>query len=150
MKVSLARDFKEFAALLNRHSVRFLVVGGYAVGFHGHPRYTKDFDLWVESDDENVDKLLHALSDFGFGDVNLQSADFLEPGRVIQLGREPVRIDLLTSLKGIDEFSTAHMARLNVDVDGVPIPVIGLDDLMTAKAAAGRPQDLADIDSLGK
>lgn len=94
-------DFKEFVALLNAHEVRFLVVGGYAVAFHGHPRYTKDLDVWVEP--ENARRLMRALEAFGFGSVGLEAQDFLEPDYIVQLGYPPNRIDLITSLKGAEQ-----------------------------------------------
>ena len=99
--MTIAPDFSEFAACLNGREVRYLVVGGYAVAFHGHPRYTKDLDVWIERTPENVRRLLSGLGDFGFGAVGLVEADFLEPEQVIQLGYPPLRIDLLTSLVGV-------------------------------------------------
>jgi hypothetical protein len=95
----LSKDFKEFIELLNGHKVRYLVVGGYAVAFHGHPRYTKDLDVWIELSSENADKVIKALEDFGFGSMGLKSEDFLESDQIIQLGYPPNRIDILASLK---------------------------------------------------
>ena len=148
MKVSLPHDFKEFVALLNDHDVRYLIVGGYAVSFHGHPRYTKDLDVWIDSPTANVERLLKALDEFGFAELNLSVEDFQQPGQIIQLGREPVRIDLLTSVKGLD-FDGALPSRLVAKVEEVEVAVVGLADLKTSKQAAGRPQDIADLDHLG-
>lgn len=145
--MKLDRDFKEFVGLLNSHEVRYLIVGGYAVGFHGHARYTKDLDVWIDAAPPNAEVLLAVLDKFGFGALGLTAKDFREPDQVVQLGREPVRIDLLTSVKGAD-FTEAWERLKAVDVDGVTCKVIGLEDLRSAKAAAGRPQDLADIDHL--
>jgi len=143
----LNQDFKEFLALLVRHDVRYLIVGGYSVAFHGHPRYTKDLDVWVLTSEENATKLVAALQAFGFGSLGLTQADFLEPGYVVQLGQPPARIDLLTSLTGVD-FESCWRNRTELVVDGLAIPVISLDDLKRNKRALGRHQDLADLESL--
>ena len=105
----ISPDFKEFITLLNTHNVRYLVVGGYAVAFHGHPRYTKDIDIWLERTLENAARLLAALDAFGFGSLGLKVEDFLQPGYTIQLGYPPNRIDLLTSLSELD-FSSCYDA----------------------------------------
>lgn len=141
------RDFREFLACLAAHDVRFLVVGGYAVAAHGHPRYTGDLDLWVWTGAENAESLLTALADFGFGSMGLVANDFTEPGRVVQLGYPPVRIDLLTSIDGV-EFESCFDRRVEVVVDGLSVPFIALDDLRRNKASSGRPQDLADLAAL--
>lgn len=145
----LNQDFRELLALLGRHDVRFLVVGGYSVALHGHPRYTKDLDLWILADATNADRLLHALDAFGFGSLGLSSSDFTTPGQVVQLGVAPARIDLLTSLTGVD-FDACWSRRVNVEVDGLRLPVISLDDLRVNKRALGRHQDLADLDALSE
>lgn len=145
--MTIATDFREFAASLNAHDVRYLVVGGYAVAFHGHPRYTKDLDVWVDATPDNARRLLDALRDFGFGSVGLGVQDFLTPGDVIQLGYPPLRIDLLTSLTGVD-FERCYPDRSVLTVEGVAIPVIGLDGLRENKRALGRHQDLADLENL--
>jgi predicted nucleotidyltransferase len=140
-------DFRELLELLDRHDVRFLVVGGYSVALHGHPRYTKDLDLWILADGSNAERLLAALGDFGFGSLGLSAGDFTAPGHVVQLGVAPARIDLLTSLSGVD-FETCWARRETVDVDGLRLPVISLDDLRANKRALGRHQDLADLEAL--
>ena len=94
----LSQDFKEFVQLLNEHKVRYLVIGGYAVAFHGHPRYTKDIDVWIGLDKGNAGNLLNALKDFGFGSLGLKTEDFLNSDQVVQLGYPPNRIDLLTRI----------------------------------------------------
>ena len=143
----LPQDFSEFVELLNENSVRYLIVGGYAVGFHGHARYTKDLDVWIEPTEQNATRLLQALDQFGFGQLNLKVDDFVTPEQIIQLGHEPIRIDLLTSVKGA-EFSEAIKSAVDAEVDGVNYVVIGLEQLIAAKKAAGRPQDLGDVDLL--
>lgn len=145
--MELDRDFKEFLACLVAHEVRFLVVGGYAVALHGHPRYTGDLDVWVWTDAENAAGLLSALADFGFGSVGLSSADFTEPNRVVQLGYPPVRIDLLTSIDAVD-FEACFARRVDVVIGELSVPFIALEDLRRNKAASGRPQDRADLAAL--
>ncbi len=140
-------DFSEFVALLNRQKIDYLIVGGYAVGFHGHARYTKDLDIWIHATTENTTQLINVLEEFGFGELGLKSQDFLAAGQVVQLGREPVRIDLLTSVRGV-EFADATQNAITINLEGVNYRVIGLEDLIAAKKAAGRPQDLADVDQL--
>lgn len=144
----LDRNFSEFISSLHARDARFLLVGGYALAVHGRPRYTADLDIWLLIDPDNADRVLEALEDFGFGDVGLTAADFLRPDHVVQLGYPPLRIDLLTSLDGVD-FSDCYTRRVEVDLDGISVPVISLDDLRRNKAASGRAQDLADLEALG-
>lgn len=142
--MDLNPDFKEFIQLLNAHSVRYLVVGGYAVAFHGYPRNTKDIDIWLWLDASNADRLLHALADFGFRSLNFTAADFLEPDQIIQLGYPPARIDLLTTVPGVD-FEDCYRTRLEVQLGDVTVSVIDLENLKRTKRASGRLQDLADL-----
>lgn len=143
----ISPDFKEFITLLNTHNVRYLVVGGYAVAFHGHPRYTKDIDIWLERTSENAARLLAALDAFGFGSLGLKGEDFLQPGYTIQLGYPPNRIDLLTSLSELD-FSSCYDAKIEDEIEGMLMYFIDIEHLKVSKRASGRPQDLADIDNL--
>jgi phage replication-related protein YjqB (UPF0714/DUF867 family) len=140
-------DFKEFLQLLNDNQVRYLVTGGYAVAFHGYPRYTKDLDIWIELSRDNAQKLIAALDEFGFASLGLSEQDFLEPGTVIQLGHPPNRIDLLTTVTGVD-FETCYRSRIVIRVDDSDVNFIDLDNLRKNKQAVGRPQDLADLDNL--
>jgi hypothetical protein len=144
----LNRDFREFAELLAANGVEALLVGGYALAAHGHPRYTGDIDFWVRRTPENIARLLEALADFGFGSMGLKPEDF-DADTVIQLGHPPRRIDLLTALDGVD-FDTCWADREQIDVGGVSLQVIGRADLVANKRAAGRPQDLADLAALGE
>ena len=146
--MELNPDFKEFFESLNRNDVRYLVVGGYAVAFHGYPRYTKDIDVWIEATTDNVQRLIQALRDFGFGALGLQERDFLEPGYTIQLGRPPNRIDLLTSVHGVD-FPVCFESKVSAELAGLVIQVISLEHLKENKRAVGRFQDLADLENLG-
>jgi hypothetical protein len=143
----LNRDFKEFAELLNAEGVEYLVVGGYALAAHGHPRYTGDIDFWVRPSGDNVSRLLSVLRRFGFESLGLKAADF-GPDSVIQLGQPPRRIDLLTAIDGV-EFDACWARRDQVTVDGVALPIIGLEDFATNKRSSGRLKDLADLESLG-
>lgn len=143
----LSKDFKEFIESLNAHNVRYLVVGGYAVAFHGYPRYTNDFDVWIEISEENAQYILTALEDFGFGSLGLKKEDFLEDNQIIQLGYPPNRIDILTTLKNV-EFAQCYSERIEVDIQGTRMPFIDLDNLIRNKLATGRPQDLADAENL--
>jgi hypothetical protein len=143
----LNKDFKEFAELLNSIGVEYLVVGGYALAAHGHPRYTGDLDVWVRPSSDNVDKLLKVLHAFGFGSLGLSKEDFLQPQAVIQLGRPPQRIDLLTSIDGV-RFDDCYPKRVPMVVAGVSLPIIDLASFRANKLASGRPKDLADISQL--
>ena len=143
----LNRDFKEFVELLNSTGVEYLIVGGYALAAHGHPRYTGDLDIWVGPGEANLDRLLVALDRFGFGRLGLKRADFQQPGAVVQLGYPPARIDLLTAIDGV-EFDACRSRKLVMRIGGVDLPIIGLEDFRTNKRTAGRAQDLADLESL--
>jgi len=143
----LNQDFKEFIQLLNKHEIRYLVIGGYAVAFHGYPRYTKDIDVWIGLDKENAENFIHALNDFGFGSLGLKAEDFLNPDQVVQLGYPPNRIDLLTQIKGVD-FETCYAARVEVNIEGTVVNFIDLENLKRNKRATGRFQDLADLEHL--
>jgi hypothetical protein len=143
----LNQDFKEFIASLNANEARYLVVGGYAVALHGYPRYTKDLDIWVEMTAENAAKILKALDQFGFGSLEIAVSDFTLPDRMLQLGYPPGRIDILTTLPGV-EFVECYAARTTVNVDGVLVNFIDLENLKKNKKATGRHQDLADLENL--
>ncbi len=143
----LSKDFKEFIESLNKSDVRYLVVGGYAVAFHGHPRYTKDLDVWVELSPDNANRIVKALEDFGFGSLDIKAEDFLVGDQIIQLGFPPHRIDILTTLKGVT-FEQCYQSKAHLEVDGVPINFIDVENLKRNKRATGRSQDLADVENL--
>ena len=143
----LNQDFKEFIQLLNDNQVNYLVIGGYAVAVHGHPRYTKDIDIWIEISEENSQKIITALAEFGFGSLGLTAQDFQEPHQIIQLGYPPNRIDLITSPDGID-FQTCYESKIEVMLDDIAVKFIDLDNLKRNKLASGRLQDLADLENL--
>jgi hypothetical protein len=141
------KDFKEFIRLLNQNKVRYLVVGGYAVAFHGHPRYTKDLDIWIWINKSNAVNLIQSLREFGFQSLDLTPEDFLEPGYIIQLGYPPNRIDLITEVQGVD-FDTCFESRIEAEIEDIVIFFIDLENLKKNKKAVGRHQDLADIENL--
>lgn len=145
--MQLDRDFREFVASFIDHDVRFMVVGGLAVAAHGLPRSTGDLDAWVWIDPANAARILDALQAFGFGDLGLESSDFIRPDSVIQLGYPPHRVDILTSIDAVD-FEDAWQRRVLIELDGLAIPFISRADLIRNKIAVGRPQDLSDVDRL--
>lgn len=142
-------DFRDLFFELSAAEVRFLVVGAHAVTFHSVPRYTKDIDIWVEPTRENAARAFSALSKFGAPVESVSVEDLCSPGVIFQIGVEPNRIDVLTSIAGL-EFGEAWGRRVASTYGGVPISVLGLDDLIASKKAAGRPQDLLDVDWLEK
>ena len=140
-------DFKEFFQLLNANDVRYIIVGAYAVAYHGYPRYTKDIDIWIWINPENAEKIVKTLRDFGFESLGLQASDFLEAETIIQLGYTPNRIDLIMGMPGVD-FEECYAKRVEEEIDGVHLAFIDLENLKKAKKASGRLQDLADIENL--
>ena len=142
--MKLHPDIREFIALCLSRKVEFLLVGGYALAVHGAPRFTEDIDLMVLVSPANADKLWQVLEDFGFGDVGIHREDFLEADQVIQLGRAPNRIDLLTGISGVT-WQEAWESRIATFFDDLEIPVIGKAHLIRNKQATGRPQDHADV-----
>ena len=143
----LNKDFREFLQLLNEHEVRYLIVGGYAVAFHGYPRYTKDLDVWIWVNPMNASHIVEALEAFGFSGLSI--SDFTTPEDLIQLGYPPHRIDIITSCDGLD-FDACYGERVLAKIDGLEIPFIDLTNLIVNKKATGRPQDLGDVDNLQK
>ncbi len=143
----LNKDFKEFVKLLNSRNVEYLIVGGYALAAHGHPRYTGDIDIWISTSENNASLVLEALQEFGFGELGITAADLLAPKSVVQLGYPPARIDLLSSIDGVS-FADCYAGRIVMRIDEVDLPVINVADFRTNKLAAGRLKDLADIEAL--
>lgn len=143
----LQADLREFIGLLNSHKVEYLVVGGHAVAFHGHPRFTGDIDFLVRTTPSNVHRVLDVLNAFGFGALGITERDLLEPGRIVQLGHPPNRIDILTSISGVD-FDSAWEGRVETVMDDQPVSLLGWDELLQNKRASGRQKDLADIEKL--
>jgi hypothetical protein len=146
--MGLSKDWKEFLELLNSRGVDYIIVGAHSLALHGRPRYTGDLDILVRSTSENARMLVAILNDFGFAASGFKESDFLKSGQLIQLGRAPTRIDLLTSISGVSS-EEAFASKVSAELDGIPVFVLGKDALIRNKRAVGRPQDLADIDALG-
>ena len=145
--MALSKDWREFLELLNSRGVDYVIVGAQSLAFHGRPRHTGDLDILVRPTPDNARLLLALLNQFGFEQSSFKETDFLQPEQIIQLGRVPNRIDLLTSLTGVatDE---AFDAKVSAIIDGIPVFILGKDALIRNKRAVGRPQDLADISAL--
>jgi hypothetical protein len=144
----LSSDLREFVELLNSRGVEYVIVGAHSLAFHGRPRYTGDLDILIRSTRDNAAKLVELLNEFGFANVGFKESDFIESEQLIQLGRPPNRIDLLTSLTGVTS-DDAFATKISADLDGIPVFILGRDALIRNKRATGRPQDLADLDNLG-
>ena len=143
---TLPKDFKEFIELLNKNNVRYIVIGGYAVVYHGYVRSTNDIDIWIDIREDNIENILKALDDFGFSSLNLKESDF-SPDQIIQLGYPPNRIDLITTPAGID-FDTCYQSKEQVAIDKISINIIDVENLLKSKKASNRTRDLADIEEL--
>jgi len=144
---SLAKDFKEFLKLLNSNKVEYLVIGGYVVGTYGYIRATNDLDIWVKTELGNSARINRALDEFGFSSTNRAPELFLTPHKVVRMGVPPIRIEVLTSISGV-EFDVCYAEKELVKMDDIVVPVISLARLRENKAASGRPKDLADLDNL--
>lgn len=142
MKVE--KDYEEFFALFNKHNVRYVIIGAYAVGFHAKPRYTKDIDILVEPSQKNAESIMNALTEFGFGGLDLSCRDFIKRDNIIQLGYEPLRIDILTSVKGCG-FSRAWKNRVVGDYGREKVYFIGIHELIKIKKLSGRASDKIDL-----
>ncbi len=143
----LTDDFKEFLRLFNANRVDYLLVGGYAVGLHGYPRATVDLDVWVRATPVNAEQVLRSLRDFGFDLPTLQSSLFTDPRSIVRFGTPPFRIEVMTSIDGVD-YDACRARAVEFTLDGLHVPVISLADLKVNKRAAGRHKDLADLDNL--
>lgn len=144
---TLPPDFVEFLRLLDEHRVEYLVIGGYAVGAHGHPRTTKDLDIWVGATSLNAARAVEAIRAFGFDQPSLTTALLSTPGNIVRMGYPPIRIEIFNEIPGV-EFGPCHTRRAKIAIDGQELAVISLDDLIANKIATGRMQDLADVEAL--
>jgi hypothetical protein len=145
--MKLSKDLREFVALLNAAEVKYLLVGGHALAYHGYPRYTGDVDFFVEMSPGNAAALESVLKEFGFGELDIARDDFLQPETIVQLGRPPNRIDLITSISGVT-FAEAWEARVRTEIDGLPVGIISKALLVRNKRASNRPKDVADLAEL--
>jgi len=142
-------DFRDFLKLFNDHGVEFIIVGGYALAFHGAPRFTGDLDLFIQPSPGNARNVLKALAEFGFDFPNLTLDDFQKPDTVVQLGLPPIRIDLITSISGVSwEDADAH--KEPGSYGEIPVCYLGRNEFIRNKTASGRKKDLADLEALGE
>ena len=147
--MAIRTDFRELLELFNKHKVEYLIVGGYALAFHGVPRVTGDIDLFVRPTSENAERILAALDEFGFGSSNLSRDDFLTPGMVVQLGVPPVRVDILTRVSGVS-WEKADTDKVSGCYADTPVFFLSREDFIANKKATGRAKDAADIEALGE
>ena len=147
MELELPKDFKEFLRLLRAHGVEYLLIGGWAVGYHGYPRATDDLDVWIAIAPENASRVVEALIDFGFDVPELASALFLQDDQIIRMGVAPLRIEVSTSISGV-EFDECYRERLETTLDNEPVSLISLRHLKINKKASGRLKDLSDLENL--
>lgn len=145
----LNKNFREFIELLNARGVEYLIVGGYAVGYYGHPRYTKDLDVFVALSRKNAERLVKVLKDFGFADNPPSVSSFLSPERIVEIGREPQKIQILTDIDGV-AFDACFSSKVCVELDGLKVPFISFDDLMKNKKSTRRSKDRIDVIELLK
>ncbi len=143
----LPPDFKEFLQLLNAHNVRYLLIGGYAVGYHGYPRATVDMDIWIATHPDNARRIVTALKQFGFDLPELEETIFLQEDKVIRMGLPPMRLEILTSVSGV-EFEECFNERIVDTIDSIPVNLISLERLKQNKKASGRHKDLNDLEHL--
>jgi len=142
------KDFKELLSAFNVHHVRYLIVGGYAVSFHAQPRATKDIDILIDPAEDNSKAVYAALVEFGAPLQGLRAKDFREPGSFFRMGTPPQMVDILPRISGVD-FATAWSRRVDSEIEeGLVVSFISREDLLKAKLAAGRPEDLADVSAL--
>ena len=147
--MTLDKDFEDFIFLVNKFAVDYMVVGGYALAFHGKPRHTGDLDIWINLSEDNALKMTSVLNEFGMASLGMKKDEFLQKGGITQIGYPPLRIDILNEIDGIG-FDEAYPNKLIIDVDGLPVNYIGLDDLIKNKQTSGRSRDLSDIKELYK
>jgi len=147
--IVLEQDYKDLISIFIEEKVQFLLVGGYAVGLHGHPRVTKDLDLWICANSKNAPLVVESLAKFGAPMQDISAQDFEREGTIIQIGVEPVRIDLITKVAGIN-FEEAIQNVIIMKIENLDIPTISLQDLIKNKKASGRHRDLDDVESLEK
>jgi len=147
--MEVQQDFRDLLELFNKHKVDFIIVGAYALGFHGAPRYTGDLDVFVRPDPINARSIMQALNEFGFGFVGLSAADFEKEGKVIQLGLPPVRVDIITSITGVS-WEQARSGRVKGQFGDLMVYFIGRDDFIENKRALGRKKDISDLEAVGE
>jgi len=147
--MEVQQDFRELLRLFNAHDVAYVIVGGYALAFHGAPRYTGDLDILVRPDEENALRVMKALDEFGFGSIGLKDTDFIHQDKIVQLGVPPVRIDIITSISGVS-WGKALAGAVKGNYGEIPVSYLGRDEFIENKRAIGRLKDRADLEALGE
>ncbi len=147
MDIELPSDFKEFLKLRNANEVRYLLIGGYAVGYHGYPRATNDMDIWIALNPNNAERVVTVLREFGFDLPDLKPELFLRQNAIIRMGVPPMRLEISTGISGV-EFEECYASRIVDTIDGRQVNIIDLQHLKINKKAAGRLKDLADLENL--
>ena len=145
--IHLPPDFKDFLKLLKEHKVQYLLIGGYAVGYHGYPRATADMDIWIAMQPDNAIKIVSVLREFGFDVPELTTELFLKEKQIVRLGVPPVKLELATSISGV-EFDECYRERVTDVLDGIEVNLISLKHLRINKKASGRYKDLNDLENL--
>jgi predicted nucleotidyltransferase len=147
--MTLDPDFEDFIQFLNQYEVDYMIVGGYAMAFHGSPRYTGDLDIWIDISELNAEKMLLVIKAFGFSSLGFEKEDFLKENLINQIGYPPLRIDILTNIDGID-FKEAYSQKQVIEIEDLKANYIGLRDLIQNKRASGREKDIVDVHTLQK
>lgn len=145
--IPIPRDFREFIVLLNARRVRYLIVGGYAVAYHGYPRATGDLDVFVELSRRNAEGIIDVFRRFGFATTGLEPEFFMDKDQVVRLGREPLKLEILNDLSGVT-FADCYQHRIRARIGGLGINFIDLPHLLQNKLAAGRDKDRLDLTNL--
>lgn len=145
--MNLEPDFRDFVELLNKHEVEYMVVGGYALAFHGEPRFTGDLDIWIDCSETNAEKMVTVMKDFGAASLGFTKEDFIDEGIIKQIGQPPLRIDILGEIDGV-KYSEALRDKQKFKSQGLSIPFIGAKDFIKNKEAVGRKKDLEDVRKL--
>lgn len=146
-KISLSQEFKNFLKLLNQNQVEYLLIGGYAVGYFGYPRFTGDIDFFIKISESNAEKMVKTITEFGFGTPELNKDFFLEKGIITRMGNIPLRIEILNKISAL-EFDECFEKRVTFVYEGITINMISLEHLKINKKASGRHKDLDDLENL--
>ena len=147
--MTLDPDFEDFIQFLNQYEVDYMIVGGYAMAFHGSPRYTGDLDIWIDISESNAEKMILVIKAFGFSSLGFKKEDFLKENLINQIGYPPLRIDILTNIDGID-FKEAYTQKQVIEIEDLKANYIGLRDLIQNKKTSGREKDIIDVKTLQK
>lgn len=145
----LHKDFRDFLALLAKHKVRHLVVGGYAVALHGYPRYTGDLDVFIALDRQTAEAVAEVFCEFGFAKADIDASAFLIPKSIVEVGHEPLKLQVMNAISGV-AFDDAYDRRQTVRLDDLDVPFIGYEDLVRNKSATGRGKDKVDVEELAR